>query len=465
MSSEVAVGKKKVGMDLTEGSILRGLMLFAVPIVLTNVIQQLYSLVDMVVIGQFVGSTGTVGVSSGGEIADLVTPVATAFSNAGQIYIAQLYGAKMKEKIKKSMGTLISLMIGMSLVIMIFTIVGCVPILRLLNCPQEAMAQAEAYMIITALGMPFIFGYNAVCGVLRGMGESRKPLIFIIIAAVINIVLDVILVVVFNMDAAGTAIATVVAQIGAFIASLVFMYKHKEHFEFEVKLSYFKIDMKAMKIILSQGLPQAIRSLFVRFSLLWVNANINSYGLTASATNSVGNKIQKFLDVFTSGISQASGAMVGQNLGARKQERAAKTVWYTFFCSIVIAAILSLLSLTTPRQIFRIFTSDQEVLELGIVYMSILIFHFISSAVTSSFQSMVIGSGYASMNFMVGILDGVICKVGLSILFANVMGMGVLGYFWAIAFSRVLPGIICFIFFISGKWKKRKLLAVDKEVS
>lgn len=332
-------------------------------------------------------------------------------------------------------------------------------ILNLLNCPQEAIGQAEAYMIITALGMPFIFGYNAVCGVLRGMGESRRPLTFIIIAAVINVILDSILVAVFHMDAAGTAIATVLAPVGAFAASFAYMYRHKEQFDFELRLNYFKVDGEAMKIVLGQGLPQAIRSLFVRFSLLWVNSNINSYGLTASATNSVGNKIQKFLDVFTAGISQASGAMVGQNLGAKKQNRASKTVWYTFFCTLCIAAILSLLSLTMPREIFRIFTKDPEVLTLGVTFMHILIFHFIWSAVTSSFQSMVIGSGYAAMNFMVGILDGVVCKIGLSILFVQVMDMGVLGYFWAIAFSRAIPGVICFLFFVSGKWKTRKLLS------
>ena len=183
------------------------------------------------------------------------------------------------------------------------------------------MGQAEAYMIITALGMPFIFGYNAVCGVLRGMGESRRPLTFIIIAAVINVILDIILVAVFHMDAAGTAIATVLAQVGAFAASFAYMYRHKEQFDFELRLNYFKVDGEAMKIVLGQGLPQAIRSLFVRFSLLWVNSNINSYGLTASATNSVGNKIQKFLDVFTAGISDHLVRVAPLVVGGKETEQ------------------------------------------------------------------------------------------------------------------------------------------------
>lgn len=459
MRGDSIAGKPKVGMDLTQGSIFRNLLIFAIPMVMTNIIQQLYSLVDLIVIGKFVGSIGTVGVSSGGEVADLVTPIASAFSNAGQIYISQLIGARMEEKLKKCIGTLFFLMLLMSIILTGITILFCSLILKLLNCPQEAMSQASSYMIITALGMPFIFGYNAVCGILRGMGESKKPLEFIIIAAIINVILDVILVAYFHMEAAGTAIATVVAQIGSFVASFMFMYRHREHFDFQLKISYFKPDKQAARIIFFQGFPQAIRSMFVRFSLLWVNSHINSYGLVAAATNSVGNKIHKFLDVFTAGVSQASGAMVGQNLGARKLERAAKTVWYTFAISIGIAGCLSLLSLTIPRQIFSIFTNDVEVLDMGTIYMGILVWHFICSAMTSSFQSMVIGSGYASMNFMIGILDGVICKIGLSLLFVDVMKMGVIGYFWGIDLSRALPGIICVIFFVSGRWKKRKLLS------
>ncbi len=454
---------KKIGMDLTQGSIFKGLLIFAGPMVLANVLQQFYSLVDMVIIGQFVGSEGTVGVSSGGEIADMVMPVAVAFGSAGQILIAQLVGSKKTDQTKRSAGTLITVMMLMSIVCMVATIAFCEPILNLLNCPADAMGQAKSYMIITAFGMPFIFGYNAVSGVLRGMGESQRPMIFIAVAAVINIVLDVLLVMVFDLQAAGTAIATTLSQVGSFVAAFYFMYKHKEQFDFELRLSYFKVDRQALGVIIRQGIPQAIRSLLVRFSLLWVNSNINSYGLTASATNGIGNKLQKFLDVFTQGVSQASGAMVGQNLGARKQDRASDTVWCAFGYSIIIAAVLTAMSLLIPRQVFGLFTQDADVLDMGVYYLHTLIAHYFFSAVVSPFQSMVIGCGFASMNFAIGVLDGVVCKIGFSLLFANVMGMGVYGYFWAIGFSRALPALICFVYFISGKWRERGLLMEDTQ--
>lgn len=203
---------KRIGTDMTEGPILKCLLLFVLPIVLTNLIQQVYSMVDLMVIGKFVGSEGTSGVSVGGEPADFLTPFATAFSTAGQIYIAQLAGAKKEKELKETIGSFLALMIAVSVCLTILVIGFSSPLLKLFNCPTEALSQARNYMIITALGFPFIFGYNAVCGLLRGMGESKRPLIFILCAATSNIFLDLLLVVVFKLEAAGTAIATVASQ-------------------------------------------------------------------------------------------------------------------------------------------------------------------------------------------------------------------------------------------------------------
>lgn len=310
-----AVRKDRVGTNLTEGPIMSSLLLFAIPIVLTNLVQQLYSMVDLIVIGQYVGNIGTVGVNTGGEMADLVTPVAMGFSTAGQIYIAQLFGAKADRKIKQTVGTLLSFMMMISVALVFVAFFFHRTILELLNCPPEAMSQAANYMIITALGYPFIFGYNAVCGILRGMGESKRPLYFILVAATVNIVLDILLVVVFHLEAAGTAIATTASQMGAFIAAFLFMWKKRERFDFELKLSYLKLDREILWILVRLGIPQVVRSMFVRFGMLWVNSSANAYGLVVSATNSVGNKLQKFLEVFIQGIDTASASMIGQNLG------------------------------------------------------------------------------------------------------------------------------------------------------
>ena len=462
------LAKRKVGRDLTSGPIMSSLLMFALPIVCTDLIQQLYSMVDLIIIGHFVGNVGTVGVNTGGEIADFLMPVATAFAAAGQIYIAQLAGAKKFEEQKSAIGTFITLMLAASLGLMVITIAATDPILHLLNCPESAMGQARAYMIITAIGLPFIYGYNAVCGVLRGMGESKRPLIFIIIAAVVNIFLDILLVAAFNLSAAGTAIATVLSQIASFTASFVYMYRHKETFAFELKLSYFKCDRHHMVVLLKLGLPQALRSVLVRASMLWVNSSVNACGDIASGTNGIGNKLQKFLEIFSASMSQASAAMVGQNLGAKKQDRARKAVLCTLLCSLSFGIMISAIILLFPHQVFGIFTPDEAVQALGVFYIQMLAVHILVSAVTSSFQSMVIGSGNAVLNFVIGILDGVVCKVGLSLLFVYVIFqvtpetdwfMTTLGYFWGTGLSRVLPALVCMAYFFSGRWKNRSLVA------
>lgn len=450
--------KERVGTNLTEGPVMRTLLLFAIPIILTNLIQQLYSMVDLMVIGKFVGTVGTVGVNTGGEIADLISPVALGFSAAGQIYIAQLSGAKEEDKIKETIGTLLSFMLLISLVLMCVTILFHRQILSALNCPQEALGQASAYMIITAVGMPFVLGYNAVCGVLRGMGESKSPLKFILVAASVNIILDLVLVIAIPMEAAGTAIATTVSQMGAFAAALIYLWRRRERFDFELKLSYFKIRPHILVILIKLGVPQVVRGLLVRFSMLWINASANTYGLTVSATNSVGNKLQKFLEVYIQGVETASGAMIGQNLGARKPERAARVSLDTLLAALVCATVISLLCIVCPRAIFGIFTSDPDMLELGVTFLHIMILHFYATAFVAGYQSMVTGCGFVSLGFAIGVLDGVICKIGLSLIFIHVFGMGFLGLFWGVACSRILPAILCALYYYSGKWRTRKLL-------
>lgn len=450
---------ERVGANLTEGPILKALMLFAIPIILTNLVQQIYSIVDLIVIGHFVGNIGTVGVNTGGEMADLVAPIAMGFSSAGQIYIAQLYGAKQDEKIKKVVGTLLTFMFILSMGLGVVAIIFHTNILGILNCPSEAMQQATTYMIITALGYPFIFGYNAVVSILRGMGESKRPLLFVCIAAVVNIVLDLLLVAVFKMEAAGTAIATVASQLGAFLAAFYFMWKKRDKFDFKLSLSYFKMEKESLGVIVKLGIPQVTRTMFVRFGMLWCNSTANSYGMVVSTTNSVGNKLQKFLEVFIQGVDAASASMIGQNLGARKIERAKKTTLHTVSVALGFASLSALLCIFIPRQAFGIFTNDLEVIELGVIYLRIFIVHLFSSAITGSFQAMVTGSGFVELGFILGLLDGVICKIGFSMLFIHVFGMGYIGLWWGVTCSRILNGCICIYYFLSRKWETRNLLA------
>ena len=426
---------------------------------LASIIQQLYGMVDLAVIGKFVGDAGTVGVSTGGEFIDLLTPFATALATAGQIYIAQLRGANETAKTQKAIGTLCSMMLIASAVFLVMAVAGHRIVLDFLNCPPDAYGQARDYMLITALGMPFIFSYNAICGILRGVGESKRPLIFVTVAAIVNIFADILFVAVFHMEAAGTAIATVLSQLGSFVAALIFMIRRRDAFGLEFKWEFFKPDMDAVRIILQQGVPIFAKTLIIHFAMIWVSANVNLLGMTASATNNIGNKIQKFFNAFTIAVDSACASVIAQNLGARKIERTRKIVLTTLVSCLVMATVFSLISVLFPRQLFGIFTDSAETIELGVTYLRIMVVMYYLSAVGGSLQSIVTGSGFASLSFVIGIMDGLVCRVAISYVLGIVLGMGVIGFFWGTALARTLGCFISFGYFASGKWKTRKLLS------
>lgn len=462
MSGTAAKGKR-VGTDLTEGNILKLLIRFVVPLLLANFLQQLYNTVDMAVIGHFVGSEGTVGVSTGGEVATMLTFLATSFGSAAQIYVAQLYGAKDHKSINETIGTAVLFTMGTALVCTIVSILFCDAMLGWLNCPAEAFEQAKAYMIVVSIGLPFIFGYNCVCGILRGMGEAKRPLLFVAIAATANVVMDLLFVVVIPLEAAGTAIATVAAQLASFVAAAVFLYRKREQFELEFTVKGMRIDGHHLGVLLKLGIPLAAQSALIHFTQMICAAHVNNFGLVASATNSIGNKVQKLINVFVQSVNGGAGAMVGQNLGARKIDRVKKIVYTTIGLSSCLAAVSIIIAIFFPRQAFSIFTKDPEVIEFGVTYLRIAIIVFVLSPFQGSFRSVVTGSGFVQLSFFIGLLDGVILRLGISFLLAYVFDMGVIGFFYGNALARLGPIILSSAYFYSGKWKTRKLLVEKKK--
>ncbi len=450
--------KKKAGKDLTEGPVFPLLISFAVPMVLSSMVQQLYSMVDLMVIGQYVGSVGTVAVSTGGELSDLMTPLASALAQAGQIYIAQLVGAKDDTKVKSVVQTLITLMLFISFAIAILAFIFSDQFLMALSCPEEAFSAARQYLLITALGMPFIFGYNVICAILRAMGESKRPLIFILVAATINIFLDLLFVVVFRWDAVGTALATVASQIGACAASFIYLYRIRDQVGLVVHPSYLHVDFNDCRILLRLGIPQLVRVIFVQGSTLWVKSSVNSYGLVASATYSVGNKVEKFMNLFIQGLDGAGGSMIGQNLGARKTDRVKTIVIEMLAVSLAMGIIVAILFLLFPKQFYSVFTNDPEVMEYGVTYLRIMAIGCIVVAFSAAMKPIATGAGAAMLSLAIGMLDGITRVLACLIAF-NIFHQGAESYFWGGAMCQLVPGIVCMIYLLSGRWKTKKLLS------
>ncbi len=447
---EKAAQKGKIGVDLTEGPVMTKLLVFVVPLLLSNLIQQLYNTVDVAIIGNFVGSAGTAGVSNGGEAATLITFMAAAFGSAGQIYVSQLFGAKEHKAISETMVTALIFSLGVSLGFTAFCMVFCDVLLNWLNTPAEAFAQAHSYMMIVSLGLPAIFGYNMICGILRGLGEGKRPLLFVTVAAISNVILDILLVAVIPLEAAGTAIATIAAQYASCIAAGIFLYR-KRHI-FDLHLKGMRVSREHLGVLLRLGIPLTAQSVFIHFTQLICTASINTFGLAASSTNAIGNKIQKMITVFATSTSAGAGAMVGQCIGAGKLERVKKTVHATLLCTGIICLISCAIAIFLPRQAFSLFGAEPEVLELGVKYMHICILVFVFTCPQGSFSSVLVGTGNARLNFLSGMLDAIL-RLALSYLLAYGLDMGVIGFFLGNAFARLGPISVASLYYFSDRWK------------
>lgn len=444
--------------DMTHGSVTRHLITFALPIALANLLQVIYNLVDMVVIGQFVGSAGLSAVSIGGDMMNLCLHVGIGFTGAGQVIISQFVGQKDERAISRTVGTLFSFISLLAIAATAVTVLGVDWLLGVMNTPPEAYEQAKDYSLVCFWGMFFIFGYNTVSSILRGMGDSRRPLLFIAIAACVNLVLDLVFVAGLGLDAFGAALATVIGQAVSFVISLAYLYKKRDTFGFDFKPASFAIDRTKLVPIVKLGFPLALQHAAITVSMLFVNSYVNSFGVIASAVTGVGTKLRNVMSIITNSIGTACSAMVGQNMGAGKPERVKKLVWVALAVDMVAFVIMAAVYLGFPEAVFGLFNSDPEVLAWASRYMVTCVLAILTFALMSPFNAVINGIGYASLGFVIGMLDGVVARIGLSLLMGITFGMGIEGFWYGNALAGFATVIPAAIYFFSGRWQKRKLI-------
>ena len=448
---------KAIVNDLTEGSVSKGLLSFAWPFMLSNLLQTLYNMVDMVIVGQYVGSTGLAAVSNAGQIQWMAMTVIMGLAGAGQTIISQYVGMKDKEGLQKIIGTMFSVLALLSIAETFLGIAFCEPLLRLINVPEEAMGDAVAYSNCCFSGFFFIAGYNYSSATLRGEGDSKHPFLFIAISAVMNLFLDILFVAVFRWGTWGAAFATVLSQGFSFITALVFLYRHRDSFGFDFKPASFIPQSAQMKALFRLGIPMWTQMFLVNLSKLFVSSYINAYGLVVSAVNGVGNKICQVAMVVTNAFGTAGAAMIGQNFGARKHERIEKVVYMSLLWGGLYCAALAALMLLFPEQIFSLFNGEPEVLAMSHMYAPIAALNIMGFALRQPMLSLCNGIGNAKMGFVVGIIDGVVARVGLAMLFGLVFDMGIMGFWLGDICASFMPFIICGVYFWSGLWKKSGL--------
>ena len=454
---------KAVGTDFTKGPIMPLLLKFFLPFLLANALNSLYNTVDTIIIGQFLGSYGIVAVSMGGKLLTLYTHISTAMAAAGQVLISQYIGAKRREELNSTIGTLFTEVFALSLVLAAVTMLFGEELLRLFNTPEQSIPSAHAYLNITSIGLPLIFGYNAVSSVLRAMGDSKSPLLFIAIATVLNTVLDIVFIVAFDLGVAGTALATVIGQGVSLVFSLALLYKKRESFGFDFRLSSFAVDVRKLGLLLKLGLPLSMRAVFIISTQLYMLSFVNSYGLIASAAYNVGDKIYHLTNIISMSVREAGGTIVAQNIGAERYDRVRKTVNSVAIVSFGSAAVLSAVSLLFPEAIFALFTSEGEVLAQAGVYMLICCIVYILSAAIAPYEGVVSGTGNSKLGFLGGILDGVVFRMGFGFFFGLYMGLGAPGFFLGDSLARLGIVIVGAVYYHSGAWRKHKIISAKNK--
>ena len=451
----------KLTKNFTSGNIAKQLLMFTLPFMASNALQVLYSTVDMWIVGKYVGTAGLSAVSQSSQILNFATMVCLGFANAGQVLIAQALGAGKRKEMNHIIGTLFSLLMLLALGLSAVFLCGNTLIRDLMKIPVESYAYAGEYLTICAAGLVFTAGYNMVSAVLRGMGDSKSPFIFIGIATAVNLALDILFTGFLGWEVAGAAWATIIGQAVSFLFSLWYLYRRKAEVGFDFKKESFRIDGHYTGMILTLGTPMAIQSGCINLSMLFVNAMINDVGVVASATFGVGVRIDDIANKISQGIQFAAMPMISQNIAADKPERAQKVVHLSWAYSTVLTVIFMLAYVLIGKQLFMLFSDDVLVHEMSHTFISAILWMFPALAVMRGTGAFIQGIGNAKMSMVLALLDGVVLRIGLSWLFGIVLKWGfygfVLGYGLA-AYGNAIPGLI---YFLSGVWKKRRVLARD----
>lgn len=451
----------KLSKDFTQGNVWKQLLVFTLPFMASNALQVLYSTIDMVVVGAYVGTPGLSAVAQSSQIMNFATMVCFGFANGGQVLVSQALGAGKRKELNRIIGTLFSLIVLLAVALTGVVLLGREWIMDVMNIPAESYAYSLDYLVICGAGLVFTAGYNMVSAVLRGMGDSKRPFLFIGIASAVNLVLDLLFTGVFKWEVAGAAWATIIGQAVSFLFSLFYLYRRKEEFGFDFRPESFRIDGHYTKMIAALGTPMAIQSGCINVSMLFVNAMINDVGVVASATFGVGIRIDDIINKISQGIQFAALPMISQNIAANKPKRAVKVVHGSWLYSGILTVVFMSIYVLFGKELFMMFSDDPLVHDMSGTFIRAILWIFPALAVMRGTGAFIQGIGNAKLSMVLALLDGVVLRIGLSWLFGIALEWGfygfVLGYGLA-AYGCAIPGLI---YFLSGVWKKRRVLAED----
>ena len=425
--------------DLTTGNVFRTLTVFAVPLFLSNLFQTVYNLTDMLIVGRFVGKTALSAVSVGSDLLHLLLFFAVGFSSAGQVMIGQYVGSGHKEKLDRAIGTLLVVMESTALALALLCFFLRRQALNWLNAPAQSYEDAVTYVVVCLFGLVFTYGYNSICAILRGLGDSFHPFLIIVITTVINLALDLLFVAVFRWGVLGAALATIFGQAMSFLLAFFFLVRQRHTFGISLRPAQSAPQVEILSPLLRLGIPMTIQSISVNLSMLLVSSWINSYGVDVVSISGIGNKVMNVVTLQTNAVYTAGSAMVAQCLGAKKYKRVPGIIASSALINYSIAILASLLVYLFPQEIFRMFLPELEGSALIAAYIPSLIVSFLAGASRCSVMSLVNGSGNARLNLLIAILDGIVTRIGLSAFLGFGLSMGYQGFWMGGGHCRIHP--------------------------
>lgn len=443
-------------MDLTQGNITKQLIEFSLPIFAANILQLLYNTADVIILDRFIGSVGITAANIGGQVMLLATIFSTGLSTGGTVVISQYFGKKDKEGVGRSLFAVFIMCVILAVMITGITLAACTQIISLLNTPSEAVEPATDYLYFAAFGTIAIFGYNAICAAMRGMGDSRSPLYVIGICAAMNIVLDLVLIAHFHMGAGGAAIATSISQALSFIIALVILLRNNKDMGF--RLSEWREGFREIPVIARVGLPSAFQSLSVRISMVVVLAIANLNGSVAAAAFGIGVKLDSYSLLTRQAISAGITAMVGQNKGIGNNQRIESAVRTGACINLAQAVVLVTLLQLFAAPVASIFTKDALVVEEVVHYIRIAALAYLPMSLMTSYNSLPIGIGFSEYALFNSFLDSILVRIPLCWLLSIYFGMGMTGLYIGLALSPVAAMITGCLYYHRGNWRDRILL-------
>ena len=454
--------KKMFGaQDMTVGKPLYNLAAFSIPLLIGNVAQQLYNTVDSIIVGTYVGDAALAAVGTSGPLLNLLLLLFMGISTGAGIMVSQYFGARRTEDLNKTIGTCLTLTLIASIIIMIVGPLVTPPLMSLLNTPPEVYDMAVDYLTIFFLGIVGCGYYNIVSGILRGMGDSVSPLIFLVVACLLNIVLDILFVAGLGMTADGVALATIIAQSISAVLCVLKLMRMKDGVKITRKTLIPDKHMSAQVIRL--GLPSGLTQAIFSMAAIVVQSLTNSFGTSVIACSNVVMRVDGFamMPNFTFGMAMTT--YVGQNIGAKLMKRVDEGVKAGLRAGLIISAILVGGILIFGEGLMRMFTSTEEVVQLGLRMLRILAVGYIAMAVTQSLSGVMRGAGDTVTPMWISVITTVVIRMPLAYALAFLTRSEVLpngspdSIFISLLVSWVLGAVMTSIMYKRGSWRNKSI--------